>query len=414
MTATLYASLSYAAAGAAAAGLCGYLLTLAVAALADRDRTRPNDTRRNEPAHTRLAVLVPAHNEADLIGRCLASLQRQTYPQELYRVVVIADNCSDDTAEIATLLGADVLIRHDPQAAGKGRALRWAMDALLATDTSVDAFVVIDADSVVDTALLDGLAARFATGAEAVQGEYLALPEEPTPRAQLRSAAFLLFHRVRFSGRGKLGLPCNLVGNGMLFSAKLMRARPWNAFSGAEDLEFTVELRMHGVRPVFARDTRVWAPIASRGAAARTQRLRWEGGGLHVRRSRLPAVLKEIVQYRRWRLADLALDLATPPLGVLAALALTGAGVGTSLCTLRLIQLWSLTPWLFAVSALPAHVLIGLIAARAPASMYRALLHAPALMLAELATRLRLLGGTHADKWERTARPSEVRPAGAP
>ncbi|MGZ4665313.1 MAG: glycosyltransferase family 2 protein, partial [Frankiaceae bacterium] len=390
--------------GVVAAALGGYLVTLAVAALDNRAGTL-----RKEPPHARLAVLVPAHNEADLIGRCVSSLDRQTYPRELYRVVVVADNCSDDTAQIAASLGAEVLIRTDPQAAGKGRALRWAMDAILASDAPIDAFVVVDADSVVDAALLDGLAARFAGGADAVQGEYLALAEDATPRAQLRSAAFLLFHRVRFSGRARLRLPCNLVGNGMLFSAQLMKAHPWNAFSGAEDLEFTVELRLHGVRPVFAGDARVWAPIASRGRAAHTQRLRWEGGGLHVRRSRLPAVLNEIVLHRRRRLTDLAVDLATPPLGVLATLAVTGTALGAALWALDLIGWWAVTPWVLTLAAVPAHVLIGLVAARAPASTYRALLHAPALVASEVATRLRLLAGTHADRWERTPRPSDVR-----
>ncbi len=124
----------------AAAGT--YLLVLALASF-----------RRAQPATAtgarwRLAVVVPAHNEEALIARCLASLSDQTYPRSLYRVVVVADNCSDRTAQISRALGIEVMERLDEHARGKGHALRWAMDRLLAADHPPDAIVVVDADSI--------------------------------------------------------------------------------------------------------------------------------------------------------------------------------------------------------------------------------------------------------------------------
>ncbi len=274
-------------AAAAALAAVVYLVALAVACRFHRSspRTAPR-------SHPRLVVLVPAHNETDYVERCVRSLQVQDYPSDRYDVVVIADNCTDETADLALAAGAKVMERDDPAAAGKGRALRWAMDLLLVERPDVDGFVVVDADSVAEPHLLGGLAARLAAGAEAVQGEYLALTDDNGARSELRAASMLLFHRVRFGGRAALGLPCHLVGNGMAFSRGLLEAHPWDAFTSAEDLEWSADLRLDGIRPVFAGDARLWAPIAKGGDAARTQRVRWEGGRMHVIRTRVPRMLR--------------------------------------------------------------------------------------------------------------------------
>ncbi len=389
--------------GAAASMPCAYLATLSLAALRRLPGSDPSET-----PDLRLVVLVPAHDEAELIGRCLESLQDQTYPRGLYRIVVIADNCTDDTAGIAASKGAEVMDRRSRTGRGKGYALRWAMDRILGSTEPFDAFVVVDADSVADRGLLSGLAAARGSGADAVQGEYLALDEESGARARLRSAAFLLFHRVRFAGRATLGLPCFLVGNGMLFSRHLIETYPWNAFSRAEDLEYSVDLRLRGVRPVFAERARLWAPVSSSGAGARTQRLRWEGGRSEIVRSRLPRLLRSCLQERRWDLWDAAADLAVPPLGVLTVLVVGGGATGLLFRALGVLDSKYLGPWLAASIALPVHVLVGLRAADAPAETYRALLRAPALVASELLTRVSLLRPGRATTWERTARRNEL------
>jgi hypothetical protein len=175
----------------------GYLAVLALAALVE-----PQLPVRTAPPRARLCVLVPAKDEERLIGRCVSSLRAQDYPPERYEVLVVADDCSDRTAERAASSGARVLERRDASRQGKGHALRWAMDHVLADGADVDAFVVVDADSVADPGLLTALGARFEAGAAAVQGEYLVLDAEQDPRAPLRAAAFLLFHLVRF-GAGR-------------------------------------------------------------------------------------------------------------------------------------------------------------------------------------------------------------------
>ncbi len=390
---------------AACAGL--YLVLLAFASFGRRSVEAA-------PPRSRIAVLVPAHDEAALVGRCVTSLRQQSYPADLYDIVVIADNCTDDTAERAAAAGATVLVRTAPDLRGKGPALRWAMDHMLENDPHLAALAVVDADSVADPGLLGALVARFEQGAPVVQAEYLGRDEDGSIKSELRAAAFLLFHRVRFGGRAVLGLPWHLVGNGMLFSREVLTDHPWDAFTSAEDLEYSADLRLAGVRPVYAGDARLAAPVVGRGRAAQVQRLRWEGGRFHVVRTRLPLLLAAVILHRRWSLLDAAVDLAVPPLGLLAVGSLLGASIGVVLLAAGVASWWAVGPWLVAVVAVPTFVVVGLAAARAPRSMWRALSVAPALVVAEIWTRLRLLRGLGETTWERTARPGEESADAAP
>jgi 1,2-diacylglycerol 3-beta-glucosyltransferase len=353
----------------------------------------------------RIVVLVPAHDEAALVARCVDSLLGQRYPADLREVVVIADNCTDDTAAIARSAGAEVLVRDRPDERGKGRALRWAIDQLVSRSPAPDGIAVVDADSVADPDFLEALAEPFERGAGAVQGESL-LTEDGSPASALRAAAFLLVNRVKPAGRAVLGLPCHLRGNGMLFRTDVLRANPWNAFSSAEDLEYSIRLRLAGVRPQFAGGAVVRSGTAPTAEAAVHQQLRWEGGKLHVARTLIPRLVAAALRRRDFSLLDAAFELALPPIGLLFAGACLGAAVGTAAVSADLLPGWSLVPWLVAVVGVPAYVLVGLRAGRAPGSAYRALLHAPAFVARKGARAHRLLT-FRADTWVRTARGRE-------
>jgi 1,2-diacylglycerol 3-beta-glucosyltransferase len=379
-----------------------YLLALAIAAFRYRDA--PPD----EAPVSRLAILVPAHNEADLVQRCVTSLRNQDYPRDRFQIVVVADNCTDETPALARAAGAEVLVRDAPEARGKGQALRWAMDALQSGDEPPDAFVIVDADSVADKGLLRGLAHHFARGAEAVQAQYLILDDEASTRVQLRAVAFLLFHWVRFAGRAALRLPCHLVGNGMLFGRALIERHPWDAFTGAEDLEYSLSLRLQGIAPAFAGSALVKGPAAASGRSAQIQRERWEGGRLHMVGTALPGLLHEIIVRRRLSLLDAALDLVVPPLGLLAAGSLVGSLLTLACWGAGLAPLWALAPWVLALSSTAGFVTVGLRAAKAPAWMYWRLVSAPVFVIQKILGTWRVVRSRAADKWIRTERPSEV------
>ena len=390
--------------GIVAAGFSLYLLTLAVAAAA-----APSVPRTGVAApSTCLAVLVPAHDEELLIGRCIRSLFAQTYPRSLYRVLVVADNCTDATAATASAAGAEVMVRDEPSSLGKGQALRWALNRLLATPDAASAVVVVDADSIAGPDLLSALERRFATGCPVVQADYSLLVEPGNVRSALIAAGMLLFHRVRFAGRARLGMAANLVGNGMLFSTAVLRAHPWDAFSGVEDLEYSMRLRVAGVRPTFAPDARIEAPGAASGAGRDRQRLRWEGGRFHVVRMWLRRLVAAAVAERKAELLDAAIDLATPPLGLLA-LATIGGTAATGLAAVaHLLPAWAVVPWAIALVAIPAYVWIGLYAAGAPGAARLVIVGAPTFLAWKVITYVRLLLRFDPRRWDRSDRAGEA------
>jgi 1,2-diacylglycerol 3-beta-glucosyltransferase len=385
-----------AALGGVVAGLGVYQLVLAVAAF----RYRPPRSL-GEPAK-RVAVLVPAHDEEGSIARCVRSLLDQDYPRELFEVIVIADNCTDRTASVAREAGAEVLVRDEPDVRGKGRALRWALDQLLERAPGFDAFAVVDADSTAGRGFLAALVRPLEEGAGAAQAESRLIDDGSSPAA-FRAGAFRLVNRVRPAGRAVLGLGCNLQGNGMLVSADVLRGRPWDAFSATEDLEYSIGLLLSGVRTSFAGGAIVESPAAPSREAAVDQQLRWEGGKLHVARTQLPKLLSAAVRKRDPALLEAAVDLAVPPLGILAAI----AGGGTLLCALLaavgVLPAWSALPWVIALVAIPIYVLVGFRAARAPASAYRSLLGAPLFVLRKAAS-LHRFRTFRPDSWVRTKR----------
>lgn len=384
--------------GVAALGAAGYLLLLALAALLYRPAPKG-------PALASLVVLVPAHDEELLIGRTVTSLLLQTYPRDLYRVVVIADNCSDQTAPIAIGLGADVLVRTDPEHRGKGQAIGWALAELATRRAAPDAFVIVDADSIADADLLHVLASGLASGADVVQADYMPTQaEDPSPSQELRRAALLLFNRTRSRGRDVLRLPATLLGNGMLFSRRALELVPWSAFSSTEDLEFGIVLRLHGIKPNYAGGAGIRGAMPVTRRAATTQRLRWEGGRLHVMRTYGLRLLLHGFLRRDMSLLDAAADLLVPPLALLALVAAVGALGVSAGAAAGFVPAAAALPWDLAIAALVAYVLVGLRAGGASAASYRALAQAPEYVLWKVGVYARMLRGLDANRWVRTAR----------
>jgi cellulose synthase/poly-beta-1,6-N-acetylglucosamine synthase-like glycosyltransferase len=384
-----------------ALGSALYLLLLAVASCFHR----PTRAKIN-PRH-RLVVLVPAHNEAEMISRCVQALIRQGYPRELFRVVVIADNCDDATGELAARAGAEVLVRRDPRLRGKGQALRWGIERVLADRPAADAVVVVDADSITESHFLAELEARLAQGSRAVQADDLVLPQTGSPRSVLEATALLLRNRVRFAGRAVIGLPAMLCGNGMLLSREVLDEHPWNAFTVTEDSEYSVSLRVAGIRIAFAQNARVLAAATSGGRGAYTQGLRWESGRFQMMRRWFKPLLRAIVLKRRIGLLELLIDLCVLPLGLLSLVTLGGTGLSLALVAAHAISPFSALPWGIALISVPLYVLLGLYGAHAPVAFYRALLLAPLFIAGKLKIYRALLRSREAGAWVRTERPIE-------
>jgi cellulose synthase/poly-beta-1,6-N-acetylglucosamine synthase-like glycosyltransferase len=291
----------------------------------------------------RFDLIIPAHNEMAIIERTIASLRRVSWPRDRFRVIAVADNCTDDTARVAEVAGAQVLVRNDPERRGKGYALQYAFNASRAEQWA-DAVVVVDADAEVSPNLLEAYAARLETGEQAVQAHYGVLNPMASWRTRLITIAQSAFHIVRSRARERLGLSCGIRGNGWCVTHGLLERIPFRAFSLTEDVEYGITIGLAGHRVAFADEAQVNADMVSSGDLARQQRQRWEDGRFQLMRSKTLDLLVTAVRRRSALCLDLGLDLLVLPLSyvalnVLALAILAGAAYWLHLAPL--IFLWT-------------------------------------------------------------------------
>jgi len=334
-----------------AAAACAYLGVLTL--LSGGLPLPPRSSRR-----LRFDVIVPAHNEAAMIGRSLASLRRLDWPADRFRLVVVADNCTDTTAVLARGAGARVLERNDATLRGKGYALRFAFDD--SRDRRwADAVVVVDADAEVSPNLIEAFAARIERGADAVQAHYGVLNPAESWRTRLIAIAHGTFHTVRSRARERLRLSCGLRGNGWCVTHRVLARAPYRAFSLTEDLEYGIALGLAGHRVEYAGEAHADAEMASGEMIAQRQRQRWEYGRFDLVRAQTWPLLRAALRQRSPVCLDLALDLLVLPLSYVAL------NVAALLALAALAGLWqpSLRVWLWpgalCAAALGFHVLRG-------------------------------------------------------
>lgn len=279
--------------------------------------SRASPSPRPSSRRLRFDVIVPAHDEANGIAAVVASLRRLDWPADRFRVLVVADNCTDATAALARAAGAEVLERNDARHRGKGYALACAFAASRAHGRA-DAVVVVDADSEASTNLLEAFAARIETGAEVAQAHYGVLNARASWRTRLMSIAMTSFHRVRSRARERLGLSCGIRGNGWCITHRLLRQVPYGAFSLTEDIEYGIELGLAEFRVHYADEAHVDGVMVSGERAARSQRQRWESGRLQLIRSRTLPLLRAARRPGGKICLDLAIDLCVLPLSYVA------------------------------------------------------------------------------------------------
>lgn len=271
-------------------------------------------TNRKAPPETqigRVAVVIPAHNEEQGIAQTVASLHACDVDPAGFEVVVVADNCSDATAARAAAAGARVLERHDPDRRGKGHALDFAFGQLLREDFG--GFIVVDADSQVETNLVTEFQRLMSQGAPAVQCPYRIANPEANLRARLLGIAWMAFNVLRPRGRERWRLSVGILGNGFGLTRATLEAVPYLATSVVEDLEYHLRLVASGRRVVFAPNTGVWAEAPTHRDGSASQRARWEGGRLRMLRDWAPRLLVRVLRGER-RLSEPLLELLLLPL----------------------------------------------------------------------------------------------------
>jgi cellulose synthase/poly-beta-1,6-N-acetylglucosamine synthase-like glycosyltransferase len=260
-------------------------------------------------------IIIPAHDEATVIeatARAIASALRHGA-----RLLVVADNCSDATAEIARSAGADVIERNDANRGGKGYALAFAAEYL--ADDPPDGLAVLDADCRMDSASLNALVSAAGKGSPAQAVNLLRPDRAKSPLVQISTFAFMLKNLVRQRGLQRLAGRVHLTGTGMAMPYAQFRASGTVRSSIVEDLAQGLELAEAGHRPVLVSDATVWSG-ASTEQGTLTQRRRWEGGFLATSLRQAPRLILKSLARGDFKSAIAGLDLMVPPLALFALL----------------------------------------------------------------------------------------------
>ncbi len=290
----------------------------------------------------RLLFLVPAHDEQAIIAACVRSLLAMDYPAGRARVVVIADNCTDRTAQAAREAGADVLERHDLALLGKPRAIAWALEQ---QDLSaLDAVVIIDADTVVEPQFARAIDAVGPLRDCAAQAYFATLNEGDNWLTLLAGVLARARYEVVYPRRERAGLNCPLTGNGMVLGAGLLAERGWNAFSLTENWELYASFTADGIPIRYAQRAKLFSQEVRNLSQGVSQRRRWVVG----RRQTLRQWWGPLARSRRIGLAqkvDALYELSAPG-------PVMGGTIAVVLAVLALLLLGGAPGWIVAAMAL--------------------------------------------------------------
>ena len=265
------------------------------------------------PSH-RTTVLIPAHNEGAGILPTIRDVQAQLGPRD--DILVVADNCTDDTAAIVGAAGVEVIVRTDLARRGKGYALEFGVRHLGLNPP--DVVVIMDADCRLGENALRCLSANAMASGRPVQSLYLMRAPENAPAGKgVNLFAWRVKNWVRPLGLKLFGLPTQLLGTGMAFPFSLLVGRDLGNSRLAEDCALGIALASAGYPPLFVSEARVHSQFPVSQAGSESQRQRWEKGHLENIVDLVPRALVKSLRGRSPGLAALAIDMAVPPLSLL-------------------------------------------------------------------------------------------------
>lgn len=280
-------------------GLCGFL------PIKDRN---PKLT---DKIHT-FALIISAHNEEAVIANMVESLKELDYPKDAYDIFVIADNCSDATADAARKAGAEVYERFDAHRRGKGYALEWMFDKLFRMKKQYDYISVFDADNLVDKNYLKAMNEKARRGFKVVQGFLDSKNPYDSWITAAYSYCFWSINRTFQLSRYKLGLCCELSGTGFIIALETLKKYGWGATCLTEDMEFTMKMSLNGERVAFAYDAVVYDEKPLTLAQSWRQRKRWMQGHCDVASRYFAKLIKKGIKERKLSCIDCAVYLIQP------------------------------------------------------------------------------------------------------
>jgi len=359
----------------------------------------PGGKPRRRPEGVSAVVMIPAHDEKEGVGPTIIGVQSQLVLGD--RVLVIADNCTDDTADRARAAGAEVIERTDAARRGKGYALAFGIEHLDVDPP--DVVIVVDADCRLTPGSIDALLERATQTQRPVQADYVFQPAERSPLSMISALATMVRNRVRPRGLRRLGQPCHLTGTGMAFPWKVMRAAPELGDNIVEDLAMGIELAILGHEPLLCIEAGTRSELPTGRNAAIQQRRRWEHGHIATLLEHGPRLIREGIVQRRPGLIAMGADIIVPPLALLVGLLLLILGLSGLLV---LFGAPSYPVWIAAIAfgLVALGVAMGWARYGRKAVPFRFLLLVPLYVLWKIPLYGSFLLGRREQKWRRTER----------
>ena len=347
----------------------------------------------------RLLFLVPAHDEERMIESCVRSLLDIRYPVDRVGVVVVADNCTDRTADLARAAGAQCLERSDRAFPGKPRALAWALTQLPIHES--DAVIIIDADTLVDPGFGTALANAAPIADRAFQAYFDVRNPGDTLLTRMATVLAAANYRFAYALKRRVGLNAPLLGNGMCLGTKVLAQHGWKAFTIAEDWELYALYTTQGVSIESLPAAHLYAQEARSLEQSSTQRRRWTAGKLTV----LGRYIGRLLTSRKIGLAqklDALAELTGPGPVVLFGLAIVAASL--TLILQPPASAWLLSALAVSVVRQAAYTVAGLSVQRDPLRASLAFVFLPLYLVWRLGAAARALGQLGDKPWVRTAR----------
>ena len=259
----------------------------------------------------KFALITAAHNEEAVIRYHIESLKMINYPKDMYDIYIIADNCTDTTAEIARQEGVNVFERFSPKR-GKGFALEWMFNELFKMDKEYDAVCLFDADNVVSSNFLLEMGAKLKQGFKSIQGYLDTKNPGDSWVTACYATAYWSMNRMWQLARYNLGLSNALGGTGLCLDYQLLKEYGWGAHCLTEDLEFTMKLLLNGTKTAWCHDCKVYDEKPVHFSQTWRQRSRWLQGHWDVAFRYMIPLIKKGIKERRWYPVDGAIYLFQP------------------------------------------------------------------------------------------------------
>ncbi|MDO4355719.1 MAG: glycosyltransferase family 2 protein [Clostridia bacterium] len=259
----------------------------------------------------RIAALIAARNEEAVVGPLVRSLQKQDYPKELYDIYVIPNNCTDDTEAAARAAGAKI-ITCDVPVHSKGEVLNVAFRQLLALPEAegYDAFCIFDADNLVHPGYMNAVNQALSDGYDIAQGYRDSKNPDSSWVAGCVSMFYWMMSRFYNSARHALGMSAALNGTGFMVSARLIREHGFQTISLTEDLEYTAQCAINGVKVGWMENAVIYDEQPIRMVDSYNQRRRWSAGTVQCLKAYGKTLYHKAVHERSLACADILLIFA--------------------------------------------------------------------------------------------------------